>query len=155
MKMIYSALLGLFLTTSLYAQQSDLPRAFVLGEKEKVYEQLAQEYSQSLLEVTGNDITQAFEHWLDMMQAIDQYADKIRFDIKGIRVWLHVFWSPEGSIDHIGYLLRPDSRNVDTAELTAFFSSFARQYVLPLKSSKPFSHYTGATFPTLNVKATN
>jgi hypothetical protein len=153
MKMIYAALLGLFVTTSLYAQQSDLPTAFMLGENEKAYEKLTEDYSQSLLEASDNDITKAFEHWLDMMQAVDTYAEKIRFDIKGIRVWLHVFWNPDGSVAHIGYLLRPDSRNAETAELTAFFSSFARQYQFPVKSSKPFSHYTGATFPTLNVKA--
>ena len=123
-----------------------------LGENEKNYERLARAYSLSLLEACNNDIKQAFEKWLAMMVEVDKYAKKINYDLKGVKVWLHVFWAEDGSIDNLGYLLRPDSRNIDSKELKAFFSGFLRQYKFPITASRKFSHYTGATFPTFKEK---
>ena len=92
---------------------------------------------------------------MDMMREMEDYSKKIRFDIKGIKVWLHVFWNEDGSISHIGYLLRPDSRNIDALELAAFFKTFMGRYKLPVSSSKKFSHYTGANFPIYSEKVNN
>lgn len=147
MKLLLSILSLLFIS-QLGISQETTPTIFILGENEKNYEQLTQDYSQSLLEASHNDIKKAFNYWIEMMSAMDDYADKVRFDLKGVKVWMHVFWSADGHIDHIGYILRPDSRNVKTAELSAFFSSFTRKYKFPLKSNKNFNHYTGASFPT-------
>ena len=147
MKLLLSILSLLFISQLGYSQ-TDSPTVFVLGENEKNYERLTQDYSQSLLEASGNDIKKAFNYWIDMMSAMDDYSERVRYDLKGVKVWIHVFWSKDGEIDHIGYILRPDSRNVDTAELSAFFSSFTRSYRFPLKSNKNFNHYTGASFPT-------
>lgn len=130
-----------------------LPRVFQLGGNEQAYEELSKEYSQSLLEVCNNDMTMAFEKWLDMMGAIEEYAKKINFDIKGVKVRLHVFWSPDGTIDHIGYVFRTNSRNIRPEEFSAFLSSFTRQYTFPMKSQQKFSHYTIATFPLHSEKA--
>lgn len=153
MKFIYSLFLLSLFAGSAFAQESSLSKVFVLGENEKSYEQLNESYSQTLLEASGNDIKLAFTHWLDMMEAMDKYAEKIRYDLKGIRLWIHVFLAEDGTIDHIGYLLRPDSRNANEAELNAFFASFSRKYKFPLKSAKKFNHYTGATFPTFIQRA--
>ena len=147
MKLLFS-MLSFMIIAQIGTSQSKMPTVFVLGENEKNYETLTQDYSQSLLEASNNDIRKAFNYWIDMVSAMDDYADKIRFDLKGVKVWLHVFWSPDGKIDYLGYILRPDSKNVNTAELSAFFSSFTRNYQLPLKSRKKFNHYTGASFPT-------
>ncbi len=147
MKLLFS-ILSFMIIAQVGTSQSEMPTVFLLGENEKGYEQLARDYSQSLLEASNNDIRKAFNYWIDMMSAMDDYADKVRFDLKGVKVWLHVFWSADGKIDHLGYILRPDSRNVNTAELSAFFSSFTRSYRFPLKSQKKFNHYTGASFPT-------
>ena len=136
------------------AQENAIPKVFMLGENEQAYEQLTRQYTKSLLEASNMDIEAAFDHWLDMMKAMDAYAAKINYDLKGVRIWFHVFWSPEGKIDHIGYLLRQDSRNVKTDEIRAFLLGFIKQYQLPLKSDQPFNHYTGVTFPTL-VERTN
>lgn len=156
MKVLSSLCLFLVLSlTSLFGQSAALPRVFILGEDEKIYEQLNQQYSQTLLEATNNDIEKAFDHWLEMMRAIDEYADQIKVDIRGVRTWLHVFWAPDGTIDHIGYLLRSDSRNIDPVEFKAFLSGFMRQYRFPVQSTKPYSHYTGATFPTFAERANN
>lgn len=155
MKIILSLCL-LFVFSGLYSQ-TQLPTAFELGQvDEKAYESLSQEYNQSLLEVAGFDMTKAFDSWVTLMKKADAYAAKINYDLKGVQAFLQVFWSPDGSIDHIGYLLRPDSRNFTDAqkqELSAFFSSFARLHKFPLNSSKKFNHYTEVTFPTVVEKA--
>ncbi|KAA3637051.1 MAG: hypothetical protein DWQ02_07305 [Bacteroidetes bacterium] len=153
MKLIYSLFAFLMLAGVSYGQETTAPKVFVLGEQEKSYEQLNQAYSQTLLEASDNNIQEAFNQWVSMMEAMDKYAEKIKFDLKGVRVWLHVFWSQDGTIDHIGYLLRPDSRNANPAELNAFFSTFMKKYKFPVKSEKKFNHYTGATFPTFIQRA--
>lgn len=137
--------------------QSQLPAAFELGKvDEKAYEQIAQEYNQSLLEVAGYDMTKAFENWVELMKSVDVYAAKIGYDLKGVQAFLQIFFATDGTIDHIGYQLRPDSRNFtdkEKQELTAFFSSFARQQRFALTSSRKFNHYTEVTFPTVVEKA--
>jgi hypothetical protein len=133
--------------------QSALDRAFVLGENEQSYEQLAAQYPAGLLQISNNDMDAAFNNWLNLLQAIDAYADRIDYDIKGVKVFLHVFIAADGTIDHIGFLPRPDSRNVPVGELRALFSGFAREYQMSIPGDQPFSHYAGATFPTLNEKA--
>ncbi len=128
--------------------QDAMPKVFLMGDNEKEYEQLTQDYAQSLLEVCNNDMEAAFGQWLEMVKEMELYAQKIKFDLKGVKLRLHVFFSPDGKIDHIGYLLRGDSRNINTAEMSAFLSSFINRYKFGKTSDKKFSHYTGATFPT-------
>ncbi len=135
------------------AQKGGMDRIFLLGSTETNYEQLTTTYSQSMLEAAQMDITKAFEHWLGMLQEIDKYADRINFDVKGVKVWMHVFFNEQGGIDKLGYLLRPDSRYVDETEIQAFFAGFVKEYTFPLKSDRKYNHYTGATFPTLSERA--
>lgn len=78
---------------------------------------------------------------------------KINFDVKGVKVRLHVFWDADGAIDHIGYVMRTNSRNVRAEEFSALLSTFSRQYTFPVTSKQKFSHYTIATFPTFIEKA--
>lgn len=137
------------------AQSSKMDQVFLLGEEEARYEQLTSIHSQSLLEATSGDIEAALNSWLAMQQAMDAYAAQINYDINGVKVWLHVFWDADGSIAHLGFLLRPDSRLVDQNELKAFFAGFIEQYQLPVQSDRKFSHYTGAAFPTLSQRASN
>ncbi|MEZ5042701.1 MAG: hypothetical protein R2828_22600 [Saprospiraceae bacterium] len=139
----------------LQGQESNIPKVFTLGESEQAYESLNQAYSKTLLEATNGDIKTAFDQWLNMMKEMDRYAEDINYDLNGAKIWLHVFWAANGKIDHIGYLLRSDSKNINEDELKAFFSSFMNRYTFPIKADKPFNHYTGATFPTFSVKVTN
>lgn len=139
----------------LTAQSSKMDQVFLLGEEEARYEQLTSIYSQTLLEATSGDIERALNGWLEMQQAMDAYAEQVNYDINGVKVWLHVFWAADGSIEHLGFLLRPDSRFVDQNELKAFFAGFIEQYRLPIQSNRKFSHYTGAAFPTLSKRASN
>lgn len=137
------------------AQSGSLDKVFLLGAEEQRYEQLTSSYSQSLLEATGGDITKAFEGWLDMQQAMDNYANSQGFDLNGVRLWLHVFWAADGKIDNLGFLLRPDSRLVDETEIKVLLAGFIEQYRLPVQSGSKFNHYTGAAFPTVAQRKGN
>lgn len=150
MKNTLFTLLLCFVAVQMNAQSaapSQLPRVFLMGGNEKSYEALLEDYPKTLLEVCDNDMKVAFERWLEMMQALENYARRINFDIKGMKVRLHVFWDTEGNIEHIGYIFRSQSRNARPEEFTAFLSSFTRQYQFPLKTQQKYSHYTIATFP--------
>lgn len=155
MKLTLTLILGtsLFLSSLSAQAQDEAPMVFVLGEDEKVYEMLNEAHSQTLLEVANFDTEKAFDYWMDMMKQMEAHAKKLRFDIKGTKLWLHAFWNEDGSLAHIGFMLRPESRNISQLELAAFFKTFMPKYKLPTTSGRKFSHYTGANFPIYSEKA--
>lgn len=156
MKLLFSILLAssLFVAAG-QAQSADLPQVFMLGEHEDAYEKVKQQYSRTLLEVSDYDTQAAFGNWMQMMQAMEEHAEKLKFDLKGVKLWLHAFWGADGSLQHIGYLLRPDSRNVESLQVAAFLKTFMKKYEFPLTSSREFSHYTGANFPIYSERSSN
>ena len=133
----------------LKADSTDLPKVFRLGQHDKAYEKLFDQHSKSLLEICNDDMDVAFDKWLSMLKEMEAYATSIDYDLKGIKVWLNVFWNEDGSIRHIAYHLKVNSKNIRyQEELTAFFSSFMNHYKFPLVSGNGFSHYGSASFPT-------
>lgn len=156
---LFTMLMSALTLVSLEAQnttitsQAQLPKVFQLGGNEQAYEALTQEYPQTLLGVCNNDMKVAFDKWLEMMKALESYAGRINFDIKGMKVRLHVFWDTKGNIEHIGYVFRPNSRNARAEEFNAFLSSFIRQYTFPIEAQQKYSHYTIATFPTFSERS--
>ncbi len=149
---ITALLLSLFCKTLSFAQDASnaLPKVFELGKYEEAYELAKQDYAQNLLSACNNDMKVAFDNWLGMMKELENYAGRINFDLKGVKMRLHVFWNADGAIDHIGFVVRPDSRNARTEELSALFSSFMRQYKFPITSTQKYAHYTLASFPTFS-----
>jgi len=131
-------------TTSL----DTLPPVFLIGEHEFQYESKVKECDKLLLEVCQDSMQLAYKHWLLMLHDMEIYAESQDFDIKGIKIWLNVFWDAEGSIDKIVYYPKPNSRNTDFNQLTLFFEEFVEQYKFPLNYQSCFSHYGSATFPT-------
>ncbi|MFT7604235.1 MAG: hypothetical protein ACI8VT_001809 [Saprospiraceae bacterium] len=127
-----------------------LPKVFILGQHEKAYEKLYEQSSTVLLEVCHDDMNEAFDKWLGMLEEMEAYANQINFDIKGIKIWLNVFWDQDGSIEHLAFHLKANSRNIDQQELSAFFSSFMNHYKFPVVSDRNFSHYGSAAFPTFS-----
>ena len=147
--------LSFFSVGSLFAQPGGsitkpdaLPSVFVLGEHEAAYEKLILNHQTQLLNVADNDMERAFRAWIEMVIAMEKYAEKVDFDINGLRFWIHVFWKEDGSVDHIAFHLRPNSRAVDNQLLGGFLRSFSKQYQLPMTSDVPFSHYTSVAFPS-------
>ncbi len=149
-RVLFFLALSLFLLP-MYAQNgnnnNDLPKVFVLGEHESAYEHLVLSYKATLLKVAGNDMQKAFDTWTSFLQEIESYAQNQGMDLTGVKLWLHVFWNADGSINHIAFHLRPDSKNVDVEKLEQLFQSFSEFYRLPLTSDQPFMHYTTVTFP--------
>ena len=126
---------------------SELPKVFLLGEHEEAYEKLVENYATSLLSACNNDMNKAFKKWISMNQEMEVYADQITYNTDGLKLWLHVFWAKDGSIKHIGYYLRPNSKNADLTELNAFLFSFMNHYKFPLIAHTPYSHYSFVQFP--------
>lgn len=138
---------------SLYEQDSifSLPKVFLLGNHEVAYEKLSGEGT-SLLAVCEDDFNAAHGKWNSLLKEMEAHAEMINYDIKGVKMWLHVFWDDKGKINHIAFYLKPNSRNVKTEEMTAFLTDFVNNYHLPAQYDDHFSHYSGAAFPTLNWK---
>ncbi len=126
---------------------SDYPTVFLISEEPAAFEQLSLEYRQNLIEVCDFDMTMAYNGWIDMMKAAESHAETLEYDLKGLKMWIKVFWGVEGSVDHIAYYLKPTSKNVDTDLLSAFFSDFIEDYTFPITFDKQFSHYGNAAFP--------
>ncbi len=125
-----------------------LPPVFLIGEHEFEYESKVKECDKLLLEVCQDSMQLAYKHWLLMLHDMEIYAEAEGFDIKGIKIWLNVFWDENGSIDKIVYYPKPNSRNADFDELTIFLKKFVTRYKFPLNYESCFSHYGSATFPT-------
>ena len=145
-----SLFLAVAIMPALKAQE--VPSVFLLGEDEEVYEKLTSAFPRSLIAVSNNDIEVALKNWLQLMTRIDEYSRSINFEIKGMKLWMHVFWNEDGSIAHIGFFFLPDSRNFKEDEVRAFFSGFIRQYKPVLKSDRKFNHYTSVSFPVLTQR---
>lgn len=128
---------------------SSLPKVFLLGNHEVAYERLSGEGT-SLLAVCEDDFNVAHGKWNSLLKEMEAHAEMINYDIKGVKMWLHVFWDDNGKINHIAFYLKPNSRNVKTEEMTAFLTDFVNNYHLPVRYADNFSHYSGAAFPTLN-----
>ncbi len=124
------------------------PKVFILGEHETAYEQLNLDYSVMLLTACNGNMDDAYQKWVSMLNEMEAYATLINYDIKGVKVWLNVFWNKDGSVKHIAYHLKQNSRNIDTAEFTAFLTSFMNHYKFPLVINEKYSHYGSASFPT-------
>jgi len=124
------------------------PKVFLLGDDEDLMNALSKNYPTLLMKVCQNDMDAAYDKWMDMLSDMEVYAAKIGYDIKGIKLWMNVYWNKNGKIEHIGYYLKPNSRNVKIEELNAFFISFIKNYQMKLTYSGRFYHNGSAAFPT-------
>ncbi|MEM6831633.1 MAG: hypothetical protein AAF551_14075 [Bacteroidota bacterium] len=125
------------------------PVVFQIGESPDLFEALSATYSQPLITACTEDMNVAFGHWLTLFKDLEAYAIDQEFDIEGVKVWIKVFWSPEGLIDHMAFHLKPNSKNIDVRAFSMILEQFASSYQLQVKSDVPFSHYGSASFPTM------
>ena len=75
------------------SKTNTIPKIFQLGEDENIYDELVKGYPLSLLEASNNDVKVAFDKWIGVLEDMQNYADKIRYNIKGVKLRLHVFWN--------------------------------------------------------------
>ncbi|MFZ1705187.1 MAG: hypothetical protein WAT79_12645 [Saprospiraceae bacterium] len=145
----------LVIPASLLAQQQKSMatsgnKVFIIGEEEKKYEGLINQYSLMLFQACNNSMEGAYEHWNTLLRDMEIHAQKSGFDLKGIKIWINVFWDTDGSIDYIVFHPKPNSKNMNYHELTQFFNSFIGFSELPLKTTRKYSHYGSASFPLFN-----
>lgn len=127
-----------------------------IGDNEKLYEGLVNDCNQMLLNVANNNMDTAFSVWTDMFSKLESYAEEQGVDIKGAKIWVNLFWEPDGSIKQISYYPKPQSKNMDFEQLSLIMDSFAKEYKLPLVSDTCFTHYGSASFPVFTkVSARN
>ncbi len=125
-----------------------LPSVFLIGENEGQFEELNLDYQVMLLSACENNMDVAYDKWLGLLMQMESFAEVNKFDLKGLKCWLNIFWEKDGSIKHIAYYLKPNSKNVDLRYLTTFFEEFMKTYTFPLVSDTRYSHYGSASFPT-------
>lgn len=127
---------------------SEMPKVFMIGEYEDLYSSLYEQYPGILLHQTENDMDQAFEKWLQMLYAMEEHGERIDYDVKGLKVWLQVFFNQTGKIDYILFFKKPLSKNINDKELVAFFRTFMKDFQLTIDARENFNHSGSASFPT-------
>ena len=149
LSLLLSAALATASATAPGPQPKDksLPTVFVLGEFEAQYESLSEGYQRSLLEACDCGQKEAFGKWIGMLNEFDVYARKQNVDIRGVKLWMHVFFEADGSVEHIAYHLRPNSRQLDAETLSPLLEGFAAQYQFPVTGEEGFAHYSTGAFP--------
>lgn len=118
-----------------------------IGENEKEDEQLMLYCSTPLLSVTYNSMDEAYDIWTNMLASMTTKAGDQGLDIKGVKIWINLFWEADGSIKKIVYYPKPKSKNMDFEQLTIFFQTFAEDYNLDIDYESCFSHHGTASFP--------
>jgi len=129
-------------------QKDKYPSVFLIGEYSNAFEALSRSHNTPLINACDEDMEIAFSKWVDMMMALETYSEEEGYDIRGVKMWIKIFWAADGAVEHIAYFLKPQSRNISTKKLSDFFKGFIRTYKLPLEVERSFSHYGSVSFPT-------
>jgi hypothetical protein len=120
----------------------------MLGDKEVEYEKLVEDCSVPLFSVSDDSMDKAYKSWLGMLHEIELFAEADTFDIKGVKIWINVFWNGDGTIKHITYFPKPNSKNIDYDKMGILLEKFIAEYKFKEDHESCFSHYGSATFPT-------
>ena len=119
-----------------------------MGEFGKAYEILVSECEVPLNDILGSSMDSTYHHWIKTLNQLERHAENMQFDIRGVKVWMNIFWADNGDIQHIAYFPKKTSRNIDFKRFVKMLESFIEQYTGTLKHSSCYSHYGSASFPT-------
>ena len=128
--------------------EDSIPKVSKIGEYEGYYPDLYDSFENPLLAVCQNDMNLAFDKWMDMLRDMEEYSIQVDYDLKGLKLWINVFWDADGTIKHIMFYPKPNSRNTDLDELSVFLNSFMNNYQMSVDTNIRFNHYGAAAFPT-------
>ncbi len=137
-----------------HVQTPGLPEVFLIGEYEDYYLSLSQQHPEVFLSVYNNNIDNAFKGWSELLMDIEDFAADAKFDIKGVKLWLNVYFNADGTISNLAFYPKPNSRNIPQDQLVAFFKNFVRQYRFTETYTNGFQHSSGASFPTFFHRTT-
>lgn len=123
---------------------------YFIGEDEKRYEKLIEKYKSMLFSVCNNNMDEAYDHWTTLLKDFEAFAEKNNVDVKGVKLWMNVFWAKDGTIDYIIFYPKPNSKNMNYDSVKALLSKFAVSYQTSVKHTSGFSHYGSAAFPIIS-----
>ena len=95
---------------------SKVPTTFLISEDDNAYGELVSNTPTSLLEVCDDAMDVAYKKWIFMLADMEDMAAEEGFEIRGLKIWINVFWNADGSIDHIVYYPKPSSKNIEYKE---------------------------------------
>lgn len=159
MKLIWCLPFLLITALCLHAQEgsttskSQLAQVFHIGDKPTEYEALLPQYG-NLLDICGQDLKKAGQVWGTMLSDIYGQAQESNIDLDGVQLLLHVFWTPEGKIERLGYYVKPNSKPIEIKTLDNLFKTFILSHLSLVQAEVPFSNYGVAGFPPLSWKIT-
>ena len=126
------------------------PTVFVIGQNADMFETLNDEYSTLLLTVCNDDMKKAFRQWKHTLSQIEQYAHLNGMNLNGVKMWIKVFWSPSGHIEHIAFDLKPQSAKINKKKLAKLLEDFVQEYSTDepsISAETKFSHYGSVGYP--------
>jgi hypothetical protein len=140
-------------TSQLFSTTNDtLPVVFMLGQDDRAFDALKVEHDLQLLAVCRNDMEMTYYLWLQMMKHMESYASQVGYDLNGVKLWIYVFYNKDGSVRHLAYHAKPQSRNFKPEEMTTFLTGFVKTYKLPIGADRSFQHYNVGAFPVMVEK---
>lgn len=125
-----------------------LPSVFLMGEYERPYERMSAQYKNLLIQAYDLDLNKAYSAWTHVLEEMEIYAEKEQFNIKGLKLWMNVFFNKNGTIQHIAYYPKPNSRNMQTEHISNFLIGFCKNYQFAGGMPMACSHFGSASFPT-------
>lgn len=144
-----------FVTTTGETQSNELinttkeyPTAFVIRENPMAFESLNEVYHTLLLTACENNMDQAYKEWQRVLYSFNTFAKQNQVDLEGVKMWIKIFWSKDGYVEHIAYDLKPQSKKIKKKELTKLIQQFIASYQEPVTSYEDqFSHYGSVAYP--------
>jgi hypothetical protein len=149
-------IMGLFVASNVITGQTKVvetdvsDRVYFIGEDEKKYEKLVEKYKSMLFTVCDNNMDVAYDHWTTLLKDFEAFAEKNNVDVKGVKLWMNVFWAKNGSIDYIVFYPKPNSKNMNYDNVKTLLAKFALNYQSSVKHTTGFSHYGSAAFPIIS-----
>ena len=130
--------------------QNDVTRCFQIGENQDQFLLLAQNHPSTLLDVYDNSMTNSYKAFTDVMKSLEKYADNKGLDLKGLKLWVNVYWDKSGEITHITYYPKPNSKNLDYKQVTKLFDEFIADAPLSKTYHENYIHNGSIAFPVFN-----
>lgn len=101
-----------------------------------------------LMSVCNDDMDKAYSAWLNFLVEVERFAIEKELDINGVKLWINVFWSPDGTVKHIAFYPKPNSKNMEYEYISVLLREFAISQDSGIEHSKMFCHYGSASFPS-------
>ncbi len=113
-----------------------------------MYNEMISTVPDLLMTVCKNDMDKAYSKWLTFLVGLENYAIENEIDINGVKIWINVFWNTDGSIKHIAFYPKPNSKNMEYEYLSALLKEYSKTYDVEIEHNKMFAHYGSASFPS-------